>query len=220
MRTVASGVSVAQPAQANLALGIAGAVVSGFLGMAGWYLLIKTTGYEIGYAAWGVGVLTGIGTSFLARGKTPALGVVAGICALLAILGGQYLATQSQVNESINQHLEEAYQKSLAYAQEATKADTDDAIRLLIAKDQAKEGAAPNPGAVTAQQIADFHEKQVPKMQAFIKGKPTKEEYAATYRKFLKTIITPGQVMKESIGIFTLLWIFLGVGSAHRLASK
>jgi hypothetical protein len=66
-------------------------LAGGFLGMLGWFLLIKATGYEIGYAAWGVGVITGFGTRLLAQVSSEALGYCAGGCAFLAILGGQYL---------------------------------------------------------------------------------------------------------------------------------
>jgi hypothetical protein len=66
-------------------------LIASLLGMFGWYLLIKITGDEIGYAAWGVGALTGLGARLLGASGSTKLGVLAGVFAFSAIIGGQYL---------------------------------------------------------------------------------------------------------------------------------
>jgi hypothetical protein len=86
---------VAAVRRGRLVPGIAGAAAAGFVGMLVWFFLVKVTGHQIAFAAWGVGLLAGMGARGLGREGSLGLGVAAGVAALLAILGGQLLAAQS-----------------------------------------------------------------------------------------------------------------------------
>lgn len=70
-------------------VGLGAAVVVGI----GWGLIVKWTGYEIGFAAWGVGFVVGTAVAFGAQGRRgmpfPAIAVA---LALGGILLGKYLA--------------------------------------------------------------------------------------------------------------------------------
>ena len=72
--------------------GLTGAILTGTVGALAWFFLIKVTGYEIGFGAWGVGLLVGTGTRGLGREGSRGLAVAAAMCALAAIAGGQLLA--------------------------------------------------------------------------------------------------------------------------------
>jgi hypothetical protein len=85
--------------QARFLPGIAGAAAAGFVGMLAWYFLIKVTGHQIAFAAWGVGLLAGLGARGLGREGSRGLGMAAGTAALVAILGGQLLAAQGGAGE-------------------------------------------------------------------------------------------------------------------------
>jgi hypothetical protein len=76
----------------RFALGVLGAVVAGLLATLAWFFLVKATGYAMGFAAWGVGLLVGMGARSLAREGSRRLGWVAALCAFAAILVGQWLA--------------------------------------------------------------------------------------------------------------------------------
>jgi hypothetical protein len=67
--------------------GVGGALVGGFIGMMIWFLLIKWTHYEIGWIAWGVGLLTGVGARVAGSRPSAALGVFTATCACVAIIG-------------------------------------------------------------------------------------------------------------------------------------
>lgn len=68
--------------------GLAAAVV----GAAAWGLIVKSTGYEIGFAAWGLGFLTALAVLTATRGARGfPLQVIAVGCALLGIVLGKYL---------------------------------------------------------------------------------------------------------------------------------
>ena len=76
-------------------LGLAGAMSAAVIAMLAWFFLIKMTGYPLGFAAWGVGLLVGLGARGLGREGSRRLGLAAGACAFVAILGGQMLAARS-----------------------------------------------------------------------------------------------------------------------------
>jgi hypothetical protein len=88
--------AAAQPERAPLSAvapaalaGLAAAAVAGVV----WGLIVKSTDYEIGIAAWGVGLLAGWGVHLAAgRRIRPELAVVAVVAALLGILLGKYLS--------------------------------------------------------------------------------------------------------------------------------
>lgn len=76
-------------------LGLAGAAAAAVVGMLAWFFLIQSTGHQIAFAAWGVGLLVGLGARALGRDGGRALGLAAGGCAFLAVVGGQLLALGS-----------------------------------------------------------------------------------------------------------------------------
>jgi hypothetical protein len=216
----------AVPARASAAkepsmmLGVAGAIVGGLVGMLGWYFLIKATGFEIGYAAWGVGVLAGIGARILGHSGSNVLGVSAGACALVAIVGGQFLAAKSTVNEIFEQAAKGAYESQLAYAKDALQAiptGSDAEIQAFLAKEAAKEGG--EAGRITGAEIQEFRQKELPKLREFASGKRGAREFDKEMQKVKDSFVGDLLILKESLSLFTLLWIFLGVGTAYKIAS-
>lgn len=195
-------------------MGAVGAVVGGFVGMLAWFWLIKLTGYEIGFAAWGVGVLVGLGAKLLGKQGSTMLGIVAGACALVAIVGGQYLAAKSAVDEELAQWADEAFNERLKYAQTAAKVETDEDIRAFIAKDY--EVAA---SEISNEQVRDFRETELPELRDLASGKTTKEAFNKDFNELKDSFVYKFLLLKESIGLFTLLWLFLGVGSAYKMGS-
>ena len=220
MSAVPARASVAK--EPSVSLGVAGAIVGGFLGMLGWYFLIKATGFEIGYAAWGVGVLAGIGARILGHSGSNVLGVSAGGCALVAIVGGQFLAAKSTVNEIFEQAAKGAYESQLAYAKDALQAiptGSDAEIQAFLAKEAAREGGEADPNRITDAEIQEFRQKELPKLREIASGKRGARDFDKEMQKVKESLVGDLLVLKESLGLFTLLWIFLGVGSAYKIAS-
>ena len=218
MSAVPASASVAK--EPSVLLGFAGAMVGGFLGMLGWYFLIKATGVEIGYAAWGVGVLAGIGARILGHSGSNVLGVSAGVCALVAIVGGQFLAAKSSVNEIFDQAAKGAYESQLAYAKDALRAiptGSDAEIQAFLAKEAAKEGGEAE--RITEAEIQEFRLKELPKLRELASGKRGARDFDKEMQKVKESLVGDLLILKESLSLFTLLWIFLGVGSAYKIAS-
>jgi hypothetical protein len=207
----AASAKAAQPS--NYLLGSIGAVAAGFLAMMGWFLLIKATGYEIGYAAWGVGLLTGVGARVLGRSGSTALGVTAGACAFVAVLGGQFLAAKSELDKALNEEMNTAYTARMEYARDAVKAQTDDQIKDLLKKHEDNEQP-------TAEDLKEFRQSELPKLVAFAEGKPSRAEFEKDYNKIKDSLFIKILLLKNSVGLLTLLWLFLGVSSAYKIGSR
>jgi hypothetical protein len=73
-----------------------GALLAASVATLVWFFLIKVTGYQIGFAAWGAGLLIGMAARGFAHEGSPRLGVMAALCALAAIVVGQWLATRAR----------------------------------------------------------------------------------------------------------------------------
>jgi hypothetical protein len=202
--------------EGNFVLGTVGAVAGGFVGMMCWFLLIKLTHYEIGIVAWGVGVVTGVGARLLCRTGGAMLGFVAAACAFFAILGGEYLFVRSEAAKEMNAIIEKAYQERMTYAKDAATAQTDDEIKALLVKhtDEKEQSGAP-----TAEQIKAFKENELPGLRDFANGKPTKAEFARRMNEIQETFLFKLLLLKESVGLFTVLWLLLGVTSAYKLGA-
>jgi hypothetical protein len=197
----------------NLIPGATGAIVAGIVGMLVWYFLIKMTGFEIGYVAWGIGAVIGAGTRMPSPTGCRSLGIVAGVCALIAIIGGQFMFVSSEVNKALDQIAESKYQERLNYANEAIQADTDAAIKALLIKN----GAFIEPGA---DEIETFKKEELPALKQFVAGKPNKAEFARSMKQVLSVWSFRFLMLKESISAFTFLWLFLGVGTAYKIAAR
>jgi hypothetical protein len=204
----------------NIFKGVFGAVVAAAAGMVAWYLLIKFTGYEIGYAAWGVGVLTGLGAKMLAGRGHQVLGLTAGACAFVAILGGQYLVAKGQFDEAITTFIDQQYDKRMELARSALAAQSEADLKAVLAKYSAEDGQAPDVSRITDEQLAEFRTEELPRLRSLTEGKPDRSEYAALVRRNLNSPGLMLNILKESVGLFTLLWLFLGVGSAYRIAGQ
>ena len=203
----------------NMALGTAGAIGAGVLGMLIWIGMIKYLNLESGIVAWGLGGLVGFGCRTLGGGYSRTLGLIAGACALVSIVGGGYLGMRAKVGEFFVEMTKEAYEERMAYAKEGVTKATDQEIREFLAKDETDENDQPlTPDKITAAQIAEF-KKEIPALKEFIAGKPNKEEFLRELRGMVDSAEMQTLIFKESLSFWTLLWLFLGVGTAWRLGT-
>lgn len=79
-----------------------GAVIGGAVGAGIWAAVVYNMQVEIGWIAWGVGLLCGLGAALAARGDTDTTtGAVAAFVALASICGGKYLAVHYAVQDQV-----------------------------------------------------------------------------------------------------------------------
>jgi len=75
------------------------ALLAALAGAAVWALVVKTTEYEIGALAWGIGLASGAAAVAVARRRTPGVQVAAVAAAAIGILVGKYLTFALVVQE-------------------------------------------------------------------------------------------------------------------------
>jgi hypothetical protein len=196
--------------------GVIGAAVTGFLGMMGWYLLIKTTNYEIGWLAWGIGALIGIGTYILAGGGSASLGVVAGVVAALAIMGGRFLALSALVDKELRVVISQTYDQERAVASQIVAMEDETQIRQIMVAWKMDRGEPTNQAPGDLQR---FETDVRPYFRKLAEGKVSREEFTKGRLKEARARIPFGEMVKHSVDIWTFLWLFLGVGTAWRIAS-
>ena len=193
-------------------------MIGGIIGMVIWAGLIVLTETEIGWVAWGVGLLTGYSARLIGRGYSHEMGLAAALAALVAILAGQYLAVRHSINSFIEEAVTEGYDYDMVFAKEAVKQKTDPQIRVFLASQATEEGETMTPGEITAEDIQAFRE-EMPTYQKMAANQYSRAEYERENRAFFAEIFTTGFILKNTFSLWTILWIFLGVGSAWRLAS-
>ena len=79
---------------------VVGGLIGGAVGAAAWAAITYYTNHEIGYVAWGVGILVGFCVRFAAgsdEGFGP--GLTAAAIAIVALVGGKYAATSLLVDK-------------------------------------------------------------------------------------------------------------------------
>lgn len=198
----------------HLPLAITGAVIDAVIGMGIWYAMIHFLHFASGWVAWGVGVLAGFGARTLGRTPTQLFGIIAAVCALLGILGGSYLALSEEVESSIKELAKGAYEKEVAHAKKIVEAKDDVAILAAVAEQLEANNPTEVPDALIAKAKADL-----PRYKDLVAGKPTKAEYEQQSAGKIREMISMTEVMKDSFGLFSIIFILLGLSSAYKIGS-
>jgi Tfp pilus assembly major pilin PilA len=206
----------APPSEERVLMGIVGGVAAGTIGMLIWFGLTAATGRRFGIVAWAIGGMTGYGVRALGRQGTSLLGVIAAICATLAILGGQFLSVNVQVNKFVSSMVAGAYDAKIESAKTAVQAKTDPEIKKWLAE----QDDTKNESEITAQDIQSFREKDQPEMQRLLDGTPSRAQFEADLRSKLSSMSMKYSIFKTTISLFTVLFVCFGVASAYRIASS
>jgi hypothetical protein len=75
-----------------------------------------------------------------------------------------------------------------------------------------------DPETITAAEIATFRKKEVPALEAFLAGQPSQHEFESSLRAKILSRMSSKDLVLESFGPYTVLWLFLGIGTAFKLA--
>lgn len=139
------------------------------------------------------------------------------------------------------------YQEELAFAERARTVETDDEIRIFLAKEWtegmeafraealadedlrsiSRELMASEPETYTVddvsdEDIAEFRDRKATAL-ALADGSMSKEEFYEDMEEFMQMVVDSMggdfAIMKESVGLMGVLFIFFGVASAWKLGS-
>jgi hypothetical protein len=214
-----------------------GGVVGGAIGAAVWAAIVYFSGYEVGFVAWGIGVLVGIGVRVGSGQHTGiANGILAVCIAVSAIAIGKYSAVHFLVNDKM------AEIEKLVDGQLAAMHVDEEVWEFVIADQLIEELEAKGekiqwPGGTRPASLDDVDEeaeypvevlKDARARWANMSGEE-KESYKVAIEGTWKDEMRSGvrveadairdQAFAESWGLLDIVFVLLAVASAFKLAT-
>lgn len=202
------------------------AAIAAVVGSGVWGFISWKTGFEIGYIAWGIGLIVGLGSA-MAGGRGTAMGVYCGLMALVSIACGKFLAVELSVGTDLRNYAEEQFNQEMyqgivadaeAFAQLQDESAYPQSIYERAYHNQAEIDQAED---VTQQDIEEFKTFSVPMLQAINNGSLTFEEWKeSTTESFVTNVretVPRVDLLKDNLSPFDLLWAFLGVSTAFKV---
>lgn len=201
---------------------IAYGVGAAFVGALVWNLIANITGYEWGLVAWAIGGLVGFTVAFTGSAGEKA-GIVCGVLALVAILGGKFMiysAMKDEVLETLAEskvEIQEVYEQELIAAKAYEEVIGESALRKFMISYNYTE--AHEVSEVSNVEVEEFKAGDEERLQNFAYQAPSYDEwYQLTVNDQIDDIST-FSIIKESLGLTDLAFILFGVFTAFRLGS-
>jgi short subunit fatty acids transporter len=189
-----------------LAAGLVAALAAGAL----WAGLVFATNTEIGFVAWGVGLLVGFAMSRVTAARTRQLGYAAAACAVIGLLAGKafiFAGSAGMIARDLVAN-EEAMNATVAWQMYATR-ELDEAT--LAGIDSA--GAA---GDTLSDALWADMTQQASASLAGLTPDERHDVALAASKALLARIGLVGGITSQ-LSLFDLLWLFLAVGTAFRM---
>ena len=205
----------------NLLKPALGGLVGGIVGAAIWAGIVYATGYSVGWVAWGLGALVGLGVRIMAgQDDGWALGFLAAGIAFVSLLGGKYLAVTLVVNKAVGEiHFSTTPDEMLV-------STADDVVKERLVQGK-KVNFAPGMTLEKASKRADYPadvwkeaEKRWFAIPAGEQARLIKERdqiFEAEMGK--KTGELRDRIFQKSFSPFDLLWFGLAMFTAFKLGS-
>ena len=200
----------ASPVLAGVLVGIPAAVV--------WAVIARFTGYEIGWVAWGVGAIVGYAVAKSAHEPSASLGPTAAAIAVASLLLAKILILEFALPPIMQAELlknADATTGMFVLDMTTHKSFSPELQALL---DQADA----QPGSLSDAQQVDMQVKMRDEVMARVASatQAEKERVArAGADSYLKELGFFG-ALKDLFSLFDLLWIFLAISSAFRIAQS
>lgn len=202
-----------------------GAGVGGLVGAVIWGGIAAATGFEIGYVAWGVGILCGGGAMWLG-GSGRMMGVACALIALVSIFGGKMLAVQMSAPGELREmfdavYTREVYQEYLDDAEAFAELEPDADYREFMFERQYTP--AETPEEITDEEYAYFERETVPELESIYQNQPTYDEWKAKGVKdgtdIVMAEVSLFDAAKENLGLMDVIFGLLGIGTAFKLGN-
>jgi hypothetical protein len=208
---------------------IVGGALAGFLGAMIWAGISYFTGFEIGWIAWGIGGMVGLGCVWGGKGSSNLLGLTAVVITLLSILAGKYAAVELSIRNEIGSE-EEVLQNALAALQDdevVVSYLADEIIEEQEARGETiKWPSGVNPEETSHQQDyppaiwskAASRWKEMPPEEQEEYREQLADQVRANVQAFMGNISSYGFLY--SFGLMDLLFFGLAVTTAFKIAAR
>lgn len=189
-----------------LAAGLVAALVGGLV----WAGIVLFTNYEIGWVAWGIGLLVGVAMARTTRARSPSLAVAAGALALVGLIAGKGFVVAGSTGSVADELLEtpEYMAGAMAwdmYAAGDLEPGTMEAIRAT------EEAGDTLSDAVWEDMLAQADARLA--IMAPADQQVFADEIAAGMVNQLGLV----EGIRSQLSGFDLLWLFLAVGTAFQM---
>ncbi len=201
------------------------ATLAAVVGAAAWGGITYLTNYEIGYVAWGIGLLVGVGAK-IGGSSGKLAGVCCGLLALASIFAGKVLAIDFSAPAEVRKGVAdsatpEMFNEMSADATAFAALTSENQHAAFMIERNYAEGQ--NAGEVSPEQLAYFRSASVPILLWMHAEKPAYEAWkdrfvndvSATYLAQMPS----AQFAFAELGIIDIIFAVLGVGTAYKLAS-
>lgn len=205
----------------NRSRALSGAIGGAVLGALIWGLITYLTHYEVGWIAWGIGLLAGGGCAWL-DGRGQGMATAAAALALLAIFVGKLLGTQFVLNAELGrieeqmtqQTYEEMRQDWTRYA-ELSEPVSEERLREFMV--ERGYSAAKTAQEVTTGELTSFRIEIAPYLQSMAEAEPSIEEWREHELDEIRSQVSLVDAVVEDFHALDLLFAFLGISTAYGL---
>jgi len=206
---------------------VAAAAGAALVGAVAWAAIVHTTNYEIGYVAWGIGLLVG-GAAVKLGGSGTTMGVTAAALTVLSILGGKlggtYFAREKVIDEiRATEFTQAQFEELLVDArdfQQLTDRGDEAVWKFMGTHDYLVEEGGP----LNAEELDYFREVQVPYLETLHAAPPTYEDWRtardADFSQAFRDEYPLHDVVAQEAGLLDILFAGLGISTAFGLCSR
>lgn len=200
---------------------VVAAGVAAVVGAALWAAVATVGNLEIGWAAWGVGVLIGF-TALKAGGRGPAMAVACAVMALLSIYAGKMASARL----TIDNYLDEMFHQGL-YEEWCTDSEdvlvlpenpTDEQLKeYMIAHSFWDDTDSETPEDV---KVEIFRISVLPKIQAFGRDTPPFEEWRDQRKDEFWEFNPLTTIVQDSLDFIDIIFAVLGISTAYGVVAR
>jgi len=202
-------------------LAIASSLISALVGVLIWAAIAYFANLEVGYVAWGIGLLVGV-ASAKTGGKGPAMGVVCALLTLLSIFGGKMLATDYIIKKELRTYMTHELYDEFKFDSDAFQklpADLSDKdIMQFMQEHNYDYDENGNKRNITSQDLATFKAQNIPSFKSFAEDNPTFEEWQDDCVKYSLDVPIYSLVI-DDLNLIDIVFALLGVCTAYGLVS-
>lgn len=190
-----------------------------------WGVIAGATGYEIGYIAWGIGLLVG-GTAKWLGGAGSTSGVGCALLALGSIFVGKMLAIRYSAPAEIRKMAEaeltrDFYEEMISDAEALADIEAEEDYPSFMVFHEYSE--AESAEDVTVEEIDFFTEYTAPQLREFHADTPSYEVWrkgqADEAVRILMDTMPISEIVVENLGAMDILFALLGIGTAYKLGA-